>query len=109
MGLLLSPDHTATLTDPLTWKDNPFVSRDLRRDIKKQQPFLSFGWMCGVMAFLAPWSASALWTSQNSPGGVPFLVGGDLGTALCVIISGVHIWFIIGAARKHTTRLFTEE
>ena len=37
MGLLLSPDHTATLTDPQTWKDNPFVERDMRRDIKKRQ------------------------------------------------------------------------
>ncbi len=108
MGLLLSPDHTATLTDPLTWKDNPFVTRDLRRDIKKRQPFISFCWMSGVL-ILAAWATSLLWSVQAAMHGTPLFIGGDLGTGLCVIISGVHIWFIVGAARKHTTRLFTEE
>lgn len=109
MGLLLSPDHTATLTDPQTWKDNPFVDRDLRRDIKKNQPFVSFCWMCGIMLLLAPWTASLIWTWQTGLGATPLFIGGDLGTGLCVVISGIHIWFIIGAAKKHTTQLFTQE
>ena len=109
MGLLLSPDHTATLTDPRTWKDNPFVARDMRRDIKKRQPFISFCWMCGILILVAPWTASMIWTAQSALGTTPLFIGGDLGTGLCVVISGVHVWFIIGAARKHTGRLFTEE
>src|SRR5476649_527467 len=109
MGLLLSPDHTATLTDPLTWKDNPFIARDMRRDIKKHQPFVSFCWMCGVLLLAIPWTASVLWSMQATPLANPVFLGGDLGTRLCVVVSGVHIWFIVGAARKHTTRLFTQE
>ena len=109
MGLLLSPDHTATLTDPLTWKDNPFVGRDMRRDIKKRQPFVSFCWMCGVLLLVGAWTAGLLWSVQAAFRGTPLFIGGDLGTGLCVVMSGVHIWFIIGAARKHSTRLFTEE
>ncbi len=109
MGPLLSPDHTATLTDPSTWNDNPFVTRDMRRDIKKRQPFISFCWMCGVLLLVAPWSAAALWTAQSTIGMTPHFVSGDLGTGLCIAVSGVHIWFIIGAADKHTTRLFTDE
>ena len=107
--MLLSPDHTATLTDPQTWKDNPFIMRDERRDIKKRQPFLSFCWMAGVLILVAAWGSSLLWSVDTAFRGVPLFIGGDLGTSLCVILSGVHIWFIIGAARKHTTRQFTEE
>lgn len=109
MGLLLSPDHTATLTDPTTWKDNPFVARDERRDIKKRQPFLSFCWMAGVLILVTAWTGSIVFSVQSRMSGVPFFIGGDIGTGLCVVISGVHIWFIIGAARKHSMRLFTEE
>jgi hypothetical protein len=109
MGLLLSPDHTATLTDPLTWKDNPFVARDTRRDIKKRQPFISFCWMCGVLLLVGAWAASLLWSVSAAMGGTPLFIGGDLGTGLCVVISGVHVWFILGASRKHTARLFTQE
>src|SRR5207302_2642118 len=102
MGPLLSPDHTATLTDPQTWKDNPFVQRDARRDIKKHQPFVSFCWMCGVMLLVIPWTASLIWSVQTSlQASTPF-IGGDLGTGTFVVISGIHIWFIIGAAKTHT-------
>jgi hypothetical protein len=109
MGLLLSPDHTATLTDPLTWKDNPFVARDLRRDIKKRQPFVSICWMSCVLLLAVPWAASLLWSVRGMALGDPMFLGGDIGTRLCVVVSGIHIWFVIGAARKHANRLFTQE
>src|SRR5947199_10259567 len=109
MGLLLSPDHTATLTDPQTWKDNPFVTRDQRRDIKKKQPFVSFCWMCGILMLVVPWAAAVLWSVMTAMGGLPLFVSGDLGTGLCIIVSGIHVWFISGAARKHANRMFTEE
>ncbi|HLJ54672.1 MAG TPA: hypothetical protein VKT77_06495, partial [Chthonomonadaceae bacterium] len=114
MGLLLSPDHGATLTDPLTWTDNPFVVRDTRRDIKRRQPFVSFCWMCGVLLVVAPWAAGTLWSVQTAATMLPPMFGvshgsGDIGTILFFLIAGVHIWFIIGAAQRHTIRQFTDE
>src|SRR5947208_2690401 len=99
MGLLLSPDHTATLTDPLTWNENPFIARDRRRDVKKKQPFISFCWMCGILLFLGAWGLSILFSTPTAFHSVPLIFGGDIGTAICVFVAGIQIWFVAGAAQ----------
>ncbi len=106
---LLSTEHMAALTDALTWSDNPFVRRDARRDRKRRQPFISFAWMCGV---LLGFGALGVWGIRSVTGrsfGNAWFIGGDLGTTLCILLSGVHIFFVIGASQKHTLRAFSDE
>jgi hypothetical protein len=102
-------DHRDALTDTLTWADNPFVRRDARCDRKRHQPLRSYLWMCGVLLALG---AVGLWALNQLSGlglGNAWFIGGDHGTALCILLCGVHIYFIAGASQKHTTRMFQEE
>lgn len=108
MGLLLSPDHTAALTDFATWRDNPFINRDLRREVKQRQPFISFCWMCGVLLTVCGYAASLWFAAQNTPS-TPLFIGGDIGTNITLLISGIQIYFIVSASRTRTRKMFTLE
>jgi hypothetical protein len=106
---LLAPQHAEALTDERTWRDNPFVARDARRDTKRRQPFRSFLWMCGTLLLfggLGLWLLKLLYTAGYR---VPWFLGGELGTAICILVCGIHVWFISGAAQKHALRFFTQE
>lgn len=107
--ILLSAQHLEALLDAQTWIDNPFVSREARRDAKRKQPLRSFAWMCGtllVLGGLAMWGLAWLYREGDT---IPWYLSGELGTLLCIVLSGIHIWFIVGAAQKHTTLLLTQE
>src|SRR5215831_4951352 len=106
---LLAPEHAEALTDARTWRDNPFVFRERRRDARRRQPFRSFVWMCGTLLVLggpALWGLRALYAAGHT---VPWYLGGELGTALCIVVAGIHVWFISGAAQKHSLRMVTQE
>lgn len=106
---LLSPEHRGALTDPQTWVDNPFVRREMGRDRKKQQPTRSFAWMCGTLLILGGaglWGLSLLATHGF---GNTWVSGGDLGVTLCILICGIHIYYVVGATQKHTLRLIADE
>ena len=66
-------------------------------------------WMCGtllVLGGLALWGLRAL---DDAGYNVPWYLGGELGTALCIVVAGIHVWFISGAAQKHSLRMVTQE
>ncbi len=107
--MFLSSDHREVLTDPQTWNDNPFVLREARRDRKRWQPLISFSWMCGALLWTGGLAFYLLTLAQQYLHHIPWFLGGDLGTALCIMVSGIQIFFIAGAAQKHTTRLLTSE
>ena len=107
--MFFSSEHREVLTDPQTWNDNPFVLREARRDRKRWQPLISFSWMCGVLLWTGGLGFYLLTLAQQYLHHIPWFLGGDLGTALCIIVSGIQIFFIAGAAQKHTTRLLTSE
>ncbi len=107
--MLPTRDHLRILLDPQTWRDNPFLAREARRDRKRWQPLVSFCWMCGVLLIvgcIGIWLLSLVRTTLHH---IPWFLGGDQGTALCIVVSGIQILFISGAAQKHTTRLLTSE
>ncbi len=106
---LLTPDHEAALRDPLTWRDNPFVRREAQRDRKRKQPYKQLVWMCITLLILCGLAYWGLWQIILSAEGVPWFLGGDLGTAICALIAGVHVYFVMGASTKHTLALFTQE
>ena len=107
--MLPSRAHLDILLDPQTWTDNPFLAREARRDRKRNQPFISFCWMCGALLAAGWFGFYVLTVIQTTLHRVPWFVGGDQGTAICILFSGIQIYFIVGAAQKHTTRLLTAE
>ncbi|HZT42279.1 MAG TPA: hypothetical protein VFA07_08815 [Chthonomonadaceae bacterium] len=105
----MSSQHREALTDPQAWQDNPFATREARRDLRRKQPVKSLAWMCGALLVLG---GPALWGLRwlyREGYGIPWYLGGDLGAVLCILVSGIHIWLIAGAAQKHTTNLLTQE
>lgn len=106
---LLSPLHQIALTDSQTWRDNPFVNRERRRDVKRRQPTKQFAWMAGVMLTLGGLGFWGLWALMRSRFHIPWFLGGDLSTALCILIVGLHAPFIAGAAQNRATLLLAQE
>ncbi len=106
---LLSPLHNQALTDSQNWHDNPFVNRDHRRDIKRKQPFKLFAWMAGVMLILGGFGMWGIWLLMLSNVNIPWFLGGDLGTVLCILIAGLHVWFIAGASQARATLMLAQE
>lgn len=106
---LLAPEHKTALTDPQTWRDNPFVHRDACRDANRKQPLKSLAWMSGtllVFLALALWGLGALHARRHH---IPWYLGGDMGTALCIAFCGIHVWYVTGTAQKLTTRMLAQE
>jgi hypothetical protein len=102
---LLSSLHSAALTDALTWSDNPFIAREARRDARRRQPYKALAWMSAallVLGGLALWGLAALYSEIHH---IPWFLSGESGTALCIVACGVQVWFVAGAAQKHTTQL----
>src|SRR5438046_1502153 len=106
---LLSPLHSAALTDPLTWSENPFVAREARRDVKRKQPYKALAWMSIVLLVLGGLAFRGLTALHNWIHHIPWYLSGEFGAALCVITCGIQIWFVAGAAQKHTIQLLTQE
>ncbi|HLK57923.1 MAG TPA: hypothetical protein VKU00_15255, partial [Chthonomonadaceae bacterium] len=106
---LLSPQHSAALTDLKTWTDNPFFDRDARRDNKRRQLTKTLAWVAatiGIFGGLAAWGLAALHQSRFK---AYWLVGGDIFTSLSIVICGIHIWFIASVSQKHTAQMMTQE
>ncbi len=106
---LLSPLHNAAIADSQNWHDNPFVNRDHRRDIKRKQPFKLFAWMVGTMLIVGGFGMWGLWALMRSKFNIPWFLGGDLGTALCILIVGLHVWFVAGASQNRATLMLAQE
>lgn len=106
---LLAPDHDAALRDPLTWRDNPFVRREWQRDRKRKQPLKALAWMSAFLLILCGLAFWGLWAIVARTKTVPWFLGGDLGTAMCALIAGIHVYYVMGASTKHTLMLFTQE
>lgn len=107
--LFLAPQHLAALTDPLTWRDNPFATREERRDTRRKQWVKSLAWMCATLLVLG---GAAIWGLRwlyREGYGIPWYLGGDLGAVLCILVSGIHIWFIASVTQRYTTQLLTRE
>jgi hypothetical protein len=106
---LLAADHLEALSDAQTWGDNPFVRRDARRDRKRWQPWRSFLWLCGTLLVLGAPAFWGLIQLQQTRYANAWFIGGDTGTALLILLCGIHIYFVVGASQKHTTRMLQEE
>lgn len=109
MGLFLSPDHLSVLTDKNTWLDNPFVPKERRRDTKRFFPLITFCWMCGILLLVGGLLYAIIVFAKLQLHRIPRAMGGDFGTALCIIVSGIQIHFISGASRKHTYMAWVSE
>ena len=106
---LLDPTHVTILTDPYTWLDNPFIRREWRRERKRRQPLLSITVMAVTLALfcgLAWWGLSAM---HRRGYGNAWFVGGNVALAIAVVLSGLHLAFVVGAAQKHTLRMLVQE
>ncbi|MCW3098243.1 MAG: hypothetical protein JWL77_3861, partial [Chthonomonadaceae bacterium] len=106
---LLSPLHTTALTDPQTWSDNPFVARERRRDVKRKQPTKLYAVMAVMMFVLLGLGIVGLWTAMKAHLRIPWFLGGDVGTVLCILIVGLHIWFVAGSSANRSTLMLVQE
>lgn len=106
---LLSPLHTAALTDPQTWSDNPFVSRERRRDVKRKQPTKLYAVMAVMMCVLLGLGIAGLWAAMKHHLRIPWFLGGDVGTVLCILIVGLHIWFVSGSSANRSLLMLVQE
>lgn len=106
---LLAKNHLEVLFDTLTWRDNPFIRRDARRDAKRKQPWKSLLWMCGTLLVLGGLGVWGMNWALGQNRGFPWFLGGDIGTAFCILLCGIHVWFVMGAAQKPTLTLLAQE
>src|SRR5579872_933073 len=97
---LFTPDHDRALNDAQTWYDNPFVQRDARRDRKRRQVTKTLAWMSLLLFLLCTPAVFGLETLIARYSRTPWFLGGDLFTSLLILISGIHIWYIAGAAQR---------
>ncbi len=109
MNSIINPEHQSVIFDPETWFDNPYIKRDARRDAKRNQPFKSLLWLCGVLTVLCFAELYGLSLLHNSHLDHIWMIGGDPITALAAVFCGIHTLFIIGAAQKLTLRMITTE
>ncbi len=105
----LSPLHKEALLDPQTWRDNPFVNRELRRDIKRKQPTKLFAILAVMMFGLLGLGIAGLWLAMNNGLRIPWYLGGDVGTVLCILIAGLHIWFVSASSANRSILLLQQE
>ena len=106
---LLSPLHNIALRDSQNWRDNPFVSRERRRDVKRKQPTKLFAWMAGTLLVFGSLGIWGIWALLRSRFNIPWFLGGDLGTALCILIVGLHVWFVAGSSSNRSVLLLVQE
>jgi hypothetical protein len=106
---LLSPLHNIALADSQNWHDNAFVSRERRRDVKRKQPTKLFAWMAGTLLILGGFGLWGIWALMRSRYHIPWFLGGEVGTALCILIVGLHIWFVAGSSQNRAMLMLAQE
>ena len=106
---LLSPLHNIALADSQNWHDNPFVSRERRRDVKRRQPAKLFAWMVGTLLILGGLGMWGIWALVRSPFRIPWFLGGDVGTVICILIVGLHVWFVASASANRSVLMLAQE
>lgn len=106
---LLSPLHQIALTDVQNWRDNPFVARERRRDVKRRQPTKLFAWMAGTLLILGGLGLWGIRAMMGSRIHIPWFIGGDVATALCILLVGLHAPFIASSAQTRATLLLAQE
>src|SRR5688572_23505976 len=106
---LESPQFLSLILDWRNWRDNPLALREGRREARRRQPHLSFLWTLLVLSTITVLTLWGLFALKRRGFGIPWLLGGDPGTALCIALCGIHAWFILGAAQKHSARFLQQE
>ncbi len=106
---LLAPDHAAALRDTATWFDNPFASRDARRDARRSQLTRTICWFSLMLAIVCIPAFIGLQKLVTITRGVPWYLTGDPVLALLVLVSGIHVWFISSTAQRGTVLILGQE
>jgi hypothetical protein len=101
--------HFQQIFDPAVWRDNPIAHRESRRDSKRRQPHLSYLWTLMALTAVTVAVIWGLFALRRRGLWIPFILGGNPGTALCIAVAGVHSWFITAAAQKHAARFIQQE
>ena len=95
--------------DSRTWRDNPFVNRERRRDVKRRQPTKLFAWMAGTLLILGGLGVWGIWALMRSRFHIPWFLGGDIGTILCILIAGLHVGFVAGSSTNRSVLMLAQE
>jgi len=97
------------ILDRRNWSDNPLAVREARREVRRRQPHLSYFWTLLVLSTITVLTLWGLYALKRRGFGIPWLFGGNPGTALCMALCGIHAWFIMAAAQKHSARFIQQE
>jgi len=102
-------EHFALLFDPQLWGDNPFRTRDARRDARHNQSWNTLIWLCitlfffGLIFFESIAIQYQIWHSNSH------MMGGDIAIDSAIMLSGIHIWFIVRAGQRYAVRMLARE
>jgi ABC-type transport system involved in multi-copper enzyme maturation permease subunit len=112
LDLLLPSAYRAAFGDEHTFRDNPILTREERRDSRRRDTplllLLTLATLLGAFGL----TVYLLGRSRDANGlryGIPAWLGGSYGTLLLAVFSGVHVWFVAHAAYRRTHPFFLQE
>ncbi len=111
MDSLLPGIYRVAVTDDATFRDNPFVTREQRRQSRSVvQPLLLLLMVAVLLAgmVLALWLVRTL-IADGRITRVPDWLDRSYGVMLLAVLSAIHLPFISQAAGRHSTMFFLQE
>lgn len=102
-------EHLAALTDRQLWLDNPLAIRDARREFRRNRVFNAILALCIALLVIGVVGASILSLLLTYIHHVPDWLGGHFGTALAILVSGIHFWWVARAAQSRVDGMLMRE
>jgi hypothetical protein len=108
----LPPPYREAFVDDLTFRDNPILTREARRDDRRRDRTLLLAIALGsIMLFFGGMAWLLWWLGAEGALklGIPKVLGSSYGSLVFCVVSAVHVWFVMHAAHRRTHTFFLQE
>jgi hypothetical protein len=102
-------EHLTALTDKQLWLDNPLAVRDARREFRHNRVFYAILTLSLTVLALAIYGGWMLYNLVKYSRHVPDSLGGNIGTAIAILVSGTHFWWVARAAQGRVDGMLMRE
>jgi hypothetical protein len=109
---LVTPEIRSSIAAFFHFEDNYLLRREWLRDTRRCETLKLAGIACtvlGVVITATLWLIFYLRSTGRLRHGIPAFMGGDLGTLVVALTSGIHAWFVIHAASRTSAFFFLRE